>query len=174
MKFTQQDFDEIDTLAKLTKKIDNINATYVNTVSDDIYKKQPFLLSILLGYHNDVTPLELEELMKIYFLIWEYFKDNKNIQTKKLTEQLFEDYHNRNIQMLRYIDSEDLDQQTIVYKQELQNLKSKALMTAILYRLNSRSGLIEMNSQTKGIILIGIKAFIECFETIVTDKMYGE
>ncbi len=75
--------------------------------------------------------------------------------------------------MLRYIDSEDSDQQTIVYKQELQNLKSKALMTTILYRLNSRTGLIEMNSKTKGIILIGIKTFIECFETIVTDKMYA-
>ena len=173
MNFTQQDFDEIETLANLSQKIDNIDAAYVNTVSDDIYKKQPFLLSILLGYHNDVTPIELEELMKIYFLIWEYFKDNKNIQERKLTEQLFEEYHNRNIQMLSYVDSEDSDQQTIVYKQELQNLKSKALMTVILYRFNNRSGLIEMNEKTRGIILIGIKTFIECFETIVTDKMYA-
>lgn len=166
MKFTQHDFDEIPLLARLIKRIDTIDSTYVNSISDDIYKKQPFLLSVLLGYNLDTTPIELEELMKVYFLIWEYFKDNQNVQNRKVTEQLFEKIHNRNIGMLRYAEGESTDQSAILYSSDLQNLRSKALLTAILFRFNNRPDLVSMDMKTKGMILIGIKTFIECFEIV--------
>lgn len=110
MKFTQKDFDEITPLARLVKRIDTIDSTYVNAISDDIYKKQTFILSVLLGYDLDSTSIEMEELMKVYFLIWEYFKDNQNVQNRKITEQLFEKIHNKNIGMLRYTERESTDQ----------------------------------------------------------------
>lgn len=173
MELTQQDFDETKLMAGLLKKIDAIDAAYVNSVSDDICKRQPFVLSVLLGYHSDVTPLELEELMKSYFLIWEYFKDNKNVQTKKITEKLFEKIHDRNILMLKYAEGESCGQRAIIYDHDLQNLKSKALLTAILFRFNSQPNLSNMDGEMRGMILIGIKTFIECFEIISADKEYA-
>ena len=166
MKFTQNDFNEIPLLARVEKRIDTIDSTNVNSILDDIYKKQPFLLSVLLGYNLDITPIELEELMKVYFLIWEYFKDNQNVQNRKVTEQLFEKIHNRNIGMLRYAEGESTDQSAILYSSDLQNLRSKALLTAILLRFNNRPDLVSMDMKTKGMILIGIKTFIECFEIV--------
>ena len=166
MKFTQNDFNEIPLLARVVKRIDTIDSTNVNSILDDIYKKQPFLLSVLLGYNLDITPIELEELMKVYFLIWEYFKDNQNVQNRKVTEQLFEKIHNRNIGMLRYAEGDSTDQSAILYSSDLQNLRSKALLTAILLRFNNRPDLVSMDMKTKGMILIGIKTFIECFEIV--------
>lgn len=168
MELTQQDYDEVKLIAGLLKKIEAYDAAYVIALSEDIYERQPFVLSVLLGYHTDVTPLELEELTKSYFLIWEYFKDKKNIQTKRITKKMFEKIHHRNISMLKYAEGESDVQRAIIYDHDLQHLKSKALMTAILFRFKSHPNLSNMGAEMKSMILIGIKTFIECFEIIST------
>jgi len=167
MDFTKNDFAEAKQLAKVQIKIDNIDAEYVNLVSDEILKKQPFFLTVLLGYRLDTTPIELEEIIKIYFLIWEYFKTHKKVQTIKVTEDHFETIQLKNIAMLQYCEGElDEVEKIKIYISDLSNLKSKALFTAVLFRYNERPGLLKMDERKKGIILIGIKSFIECFETI--------
>ena len=167
MKFTQNDFGETVDLAELIKKIDNSDGEYVNKISDEIFRRQPFFLTVLSGYRLDVTPEELEEIMKIYFLIWEYFKSNKNVQTRKVSEEYFEKIQYRNIQMLRYSEGESTQNDKLrVYSNDLQNLKSKSLRTAVFFRFDSRFVLKKMKEQKKGAILIGTKGFIECFETI--------
>jgi len=163
---TQNDFYEIKNLSEFLKKIDKIDAEYVNTTSDEIFKFQPFFLSVLLGYRLDVSTDELEEIMKIYFIIWEYFRLNPNVQTKQVTEPCFNKIQERNIKMLWYSNCETESDKLKIYSNDLQNLKSKSLMTAILFRFYERSTLLQMNIQTKGAVMIGIKSFIECFETI--------
>jgi len=167
MEFTQNDFNESIELTELIRKIDMMDAPYVNTVTDDIYAKQPFFLTVLLGYRLDVFTEELEELMKIYFLIWEYFKSNQHVQTRKVNQAYFEKIQTRNLQMLKYSEGELSQKDKLkVFAPDLQNLKSKSLLAAILFRFNNRLVLSKMNVQKKGLILIGIKSFIECFETI--------
>lgn len=167
IKFTQNDFNETKILAELIKKIDRIDSDYVNTISDEIFKFQPFFLTVLLGYQYDVTMEELEEIMKIYFIVWEYFKLNPNLQTKQVTESYFNKIQKKNIEMLRYTQGEPKENDKIeIYSSDLQNLKSKSLMTAIFFRFNERPTLLKMNIEKKGAIMIGIKSFIECFETI--------
>lgn len=167
MEFTPHDFKEVPEIAKLQSKIDNMDAKYVYEISDEIFQKQPFLLSVLLGYRLDTTPEELEELMKVYFMIWEYFKSHKNVQSKKVTETYFEKIQRRNIQMLKYTEGEPENGDKLkIFSGNLQNLKSKALFAAISFKFNNSPGLSKMDAELKGIIIIGIKSFIECFETI--------
>ena len=167
MNITQNDFNEANELAVLLTKIDNMDVEYVNEISDEIFKQQPFFLTVLLGYRLDTSPEELEEIMKIQFLIWEYFKQNKNVQTKKVTKAYFEKIQNRNIHMLQYVEGEPGQNDRLkIYSSDLQNLKSKTLLTAVLFRYNNRPVLSKMEEKKKGIILVGIKSFIECFETI--------
>ncbi|NLO69872.1 MAG: hypothetical protein GX102_02755 [Porphyromonadaceae bacterium] len=167
MKITPQDFKEAIELADFQVKIDNIDEGYVNEISDEIFKQQPFFLTVLLGYRLDTSPEELEEIMKIYFLIWEYFKQYKNLPTKKVTEAHFEKIQNRNIQMLQYIEGEpEQNDKLKIYSDDLQNLKSKALLAAVLFRYNHKPVLLKMDEYKRGIIFVGIKSFVECFETI--------
>lgn len=167
MKFTQKDYDETGRLAELLKKIDQVDATYADTVSDEIFQRQPFFLSVLLGYQFDVSMEELEEIMKIYFLIWEYFRSNPNFQKKQVSQAFFERIQTKNIGMLKYSEGEPgkLEKRKI-YSNDLHKLKSKALWTAILFRCDNRPVLRKMDIETKGMILIGMKSFIECFEAI--------
>ena len=158
MDITQNDLKEVIELTGLQKKIDNIDAEYVNLISDEIFQKQPFYMTVLLGYRIDTTPEELEEIMKIYFLIWEYFRLNKNVQTKKVTETNFETIQRKHLEMLHYADGEPGQLGKMeVYSSDLQNLRSKALLTAVLFRYNNRPVLLKMDEFKKGIILVGIK-----------------
>lgn len=166
IKLTENDFDETKILAEILKKIDQIDADYVNTISDEIFKLQPFFLTVLLGHRLDVSTDELEEIIKIYFITWEYFRLNPNVQTKKVTETCFNKIQKRNIEMLKYSEGETKNNKLEIYTDNLQNLRSKSLLTAILFRFNERSALLKMDMQKKGAVMIGIKSFIECFETI--------
>lgn len=167
MKITSQDYSEANELAKLQVKVDNLSPEYVTEISDEIYQRQPFFLTVLLGYRLDTTMEELEEIMKIYFLIWEYFKHNKNVKTKKVTAAYFEQVQNRNIRMLHYAEGEHEHHDKLnIYSNDLQNIKSKALIATVLFRYNNRPVLSKMEEKKKGIILVGIKSFIECFEAI--------
>lgn len=165
--FTKEDFYETEIIAGLIDRIDKIDAEYVNVISDEIFKQQPFVLTVLLGYKPDVTETELEELMKIFFLIWEYFKAKNKLPAKKITQESFEKIQKKNIQMLKYSEGEQNQAAKMeVYSCDLQNLKSNSLMTAIFYRFQNYPVLVKMDKEKKGIILIGVKSFIESFETI--------
>ncbi|MEJ7736094.1 MAG: hypothetical protein WKF97_01595 [Chitinophagaceae bacterium] len=106
MEITDNDLSEVTEVTVLANKIDNIDAEYVNSTSDEIFQRQPFFLTVLLGYRLDTTPIELEEIMKIYFLIWEYFRPYSNVQTKKVTEDYFETIQSKHIDMLQYAEGE--------------------------------------------------------------------
>ena len=167
IKFTQNDFDEAKILAGSIRKIDRMDAAYVDAVSEEIFKMQPFFLSVLLGYSYDISLVELEEIMKIYFIVWEYFRSNPNVQKKHVTESLFNKIQQKNIEMLKYSECETKEnEKSEIYAYDLQSLKSKSLLTAIFLRFNERAVLVNMVISKKGAIMIGIKSFIECFEKI--------
>lgn len=165
LTFTAKDYSETTELAGLIGKIDAIDAQYVNRVSDEIFKEQPFFLTVLLGYRVDVSEQELEEIMKIYFLIWEYFRSNQNLRKSKVTQTQFEEVQRRNMYMLYYSEGESEESRDKIYTDELQNLKSKSLWAAVHFRYKNRPVLLNMDQEYKGIILLGILSFILCFET---------
>ena len=167
LKFTQNDFNETEILAESIKRIDQIDSDYVNSISDEIFRCQPFFLTVLLGHRIDVSMEELEEIMKIYFLVWAFFRLKPKVQTIKLTESNFNKILNRNIKMLKYSEGESKERDKLeIFAYDLHNLKSKSLMASIFLRFDERPMLLKMDIQKKGSIMIGIKSFIECFEKI--------
>ncbi len=167
LHFTQNDFNETEMVVGLLKKIDTIESEEAVSLFDEIYKEQPFLLSVLLGYHVDVTPMELDEIIKLHFLIWLYFKKIQPGKRNLISESQFTSIQNRNIEMLKYADGESNERDKLeIYGADIQHIKSKALLTAILFRWNERPTLRQMNTTAKGAVLIGAKSFIECFESV--------
>lgn len=151
-------------MAALMNKIDNIGPEYVNAVSSEMFQYQPFFLSVLLGYRTDVSLEELEEIMKIYFLIWEYFGKNPGVRVKQITKKDFEAAQLRHIKMLKYAEGESPSSRIELYLKNWNNVKSKSLVAMIVFRIRERPLFAKMDKETCGIILIGIKSFIECFE----------
>ena len=166
MDFSKRDFKEIGEISHFLNKVDNIDQRYIDLTTDGMYKYQPFLLSLILGYQHDLRLQEFEEVMKIYFIIWEYFKGKKNIKKKKLTEKQFEDSEKKNLYFFKYLEKSESKDKEFAITNDLENQQSKALLTAILYRFNTRPILLTMSGENRGIVIIGIKSIIDCFEEI--------
>jgi len=171
MKISEKDQVNLNRIVSIVSRIDNNDFSYFNTTTDEINKYQPFLLSMLLGYKIDLTLEEFEEISKIIVLIWELFKENSSIRKTKLTEQQFEKFYKRNIDLMKYLDGEQNEQEICsVTISDLNHLKSKSLLTAIFYRFKNQQPLMAMPWKMKGIVLIGIKSLVESLEEIVNLK----
>ena len=171
MIISKEDKEASLKIAQLVKKIEQIDEKYVNEESDKILQKQPFLVSLILGYRFDLKPLELEEIMKIIFLIWEFFKKYHQTKTEKITEAQFIRIQQRNVNMLKYFGEEQgINSKLEVISADLENLNSKALFTGVIFQFDQKVALLNMKNKTRGIVLVGLKSLIECFEEITFKK----
>ncbi|OMP74953.1 hypothetical protein [[Flexibacter] sp. ATCC 35208] len=59
---------------------------HANNITDELYQYQPFILSTIIGYNMDVAIEDLPDLIKLYVLIWIFYRDKKNIRKIKITE----------------------------------------------------------------------------------------
>ena len=160
---------ENTTVTQALKTIENMDATYINSESAVVAQKQPFLISMLLGYRLDLEEYELEEIMKIIFLTWECFKDSKLVQKNKISEVQFNRLQKQNAYMLKYFEGEKSEQEKQDFiTSDLNNLSSKALFAEIVFRFKQRKHLLSIKE--KGIVLIGMKTLVECFEEIKFKK----
>lgn len=162
----KEDFIENTEVSALIKKVCEIDADYVNTESDVIAKKQPFIISLLLGYRFDLKEDQLDDILRVLLLIWEFFKDKQQYSGNQIKADHFERIQKRNAAMLNYMDgAESGEEQTFITKSDLSKLKSKALFSGVMFLLNHLQSLARMDMYDKGIILIGMKSLIECFES---------
>jgi hypothetical protein len=165
MKITNQDIAQVPSISEISEKLDRIDEKYMIHESDLIVEHQPFFMSLIIGYSIDFKPTELEEIMKLILMIWEYFKVEHKFSYKKVTENQFERAQKRNIDLLAYIEGEIREKEKMsVMSSDLGHLKSKALLTGILFRINTKDGFKTVSQTNREIILIGMKSLIECME----------
>ncbi len=165
MKITTQDYAQIHSVNQISEKLDKIDEKYILQEGDLIVHHQPFFMSLIIGYNVDFKPTELEEIMKLILMIWEYFKAENKFSYKKVTESQFQKMQKRNINLLSYIEGENgTREKELVIGSDLGQLKSKALFTGILFRINAKTGFNSVSQIYKGMILIGMKSLIECME----------
>jgi hypothetical protein len=168
MIISKEDRNESKKVRRIIQKVEKIDANYVSSESEIINQKQPFLISLLLGFRDDLKETELEEIMKIIFIIWEYFKSSDQINKTMISENLYSKILNRNINMLKYLEGEDNSSSiSEITEIDLSNLRSKALFSGIIFQFKNKRPLIEMNNKIKGYVLIGMKSLIECFDEII-------
>lgn len=155
------------------KRLDHIDEDYVHRTSDEMYKWQPFMISMFLGYRLDVNDAELGEIMKQFFLIWECFKDEKNIRTIQLTEATYEKAHSRNLKFLKAL--ENLSEEN--KKERLTNsdphglsVRSQYLLGSVLAAFHTTPVLHQMRIEKKMAILVGLKTLVQSLDALTLRK----
>jgi hypothetical protein len=168
MTIAKEGEKEILRVGQLLEKIESIDRVYLNKESDVVYQQQPFVISLLLGYRVDLEELEFEEMTKVILLIWEFFKNEQRIKQVKISESQFERIHRRNVYMLKYFEGEigEVAKMQLV-SSDFENLRSKSLLTGVLAQFDQKATFLDMNRETRGIVIIGLKSLIECFEEII-------
>lgn len=164
---TKKDFKETKIVADIIKQLDKADAKYADAESDKIYEQQPFIISLILGYRLDQNQKELDQIVKMLFVIWNFFKGRGKFPRKKITEQQYDRILEKNIKMLQDSEREkDPEKKLEIYNSELSKIESKALFAAIYLLFDTEPALIKMRTEMKGIIMLGMVSLIECFEAI--------
>lgn len=152
---------------RITSMIDHITPTYVDKISDKLYQYQPYLISLVLGDHMDLLPLEVEEMMKIYLMLWEYYQHKENIKKVPLSQSVFTQKQNKNIQYFNYLETQSQAGRKFATDLSMADVHSKYLLGAILKRFQTRPTLVNMGHQKKVAYLISCKSLVECFDDIM-------
>ncbi|EAY27853.1 hypothetical protein [Microscilla marina] len=164
------DSTNIAEVERITAMIDNITPDYVHKISDKLYKYQPYLISLVLGDQVDFTPLEAEEMLKFYLMLWEYYQDKKNIKKVPLSAEKFRQKQSKNIEYFNYLEKESKEGAEFATNINIANTHSKYLLGAILKRFQTRPVLVNMPHQNRVVFLISCKSLVECFDDIVLAK----
>ncbi len=167
MQVTEYDMKETVLVQDIMNRIERIDAEYVNLESDLIYKQQPFLISLILGYRVDLETEELELVTKCIFVIWEYFKSNDTVKRIKIVDEQFDRIHERNFHLLRYFEKESKKGKLELVTRDLEHLKAKALYASMMHMLQIQNPLANSLAKTRSVVLVGMKCLIECFEEII-------
>jgi len=167
MQPISEDPAQLQKVAQIVHYCDTADLKTLEQIADEIYQYQPFLISLFLGYKDDVDPLQHDKILRVIIIIWLYFRDSKNARRKKITEGMFEAQEKKHLHFLKYFEGEPTEQaKSQLTLQDLKNLKSIELMALVWGRVLQGPALKKMEAETKGITLIGFKALIECFEKI--------
>lgn len=168
MEISEKDEADMKKMEVIIYKLAKIDPVLTEAIGDEIYKYQPFLISLILGYNVDFTDGEaLDEVTKVIFAIWEFFKDQKNVRKKKLTATQFERIQNQHLFMLKYMEGEpDSEAREAVAQNDMKKIRSKALLSFVLLIFIESKPLNRMEERTKHITLIGMQVLIKCLEEI--------
>lgn len=161
------------TIATHLKRLDHIDEDYTHRTSDEMYKCQPFMISMFLGYRLDVNDAELGEIMKLFFLIWECFKDEKNIRTIQLTEASYEKVHSGNLKFFKALENQsDENAKEGLTNKDLQALsvRSQYLLASVVEAFHARPVLHQMRIEKKVAILVGLKTLVQSLDALTLRK----
>jgi len=166
MLVTENDNREIVLVHEIIRRVDGMDEISANRESELIYTKQPFLISLILGYRVDLKTENFELVTKCIFVIWEYFKSRDEVLRTKIIEEQFDRIHKRNFHLVRYFESETNEGKIELLKFDLGKLNAKALYVGVMNILRIPNSLRKGESETIGILLVGMKCLIECFEEL--------
>lgn len=165
MDITVLEKNDAKKVALISVKIKKNSKEDTLIIINDINKHQPFMLSMLMGYQLDLNADQFDGVTQMIFVMWEYFKDKKNAKKVQISLEQYERHQAKQIQFFKYLEGvtkqKNIKDTTAL---DLGHLKSKALYA---YMVGSFIGSeFAVNTALKGILLIGMRSLIDCFEEI--------
>jgi hypothetical protein len=140
-KYADHGFVDYRSTFNLSREIDEIVNTGLEFVkkknfkdTDELYRHQPFILSMIMGYKMDLSAEELGPLVKLYIAIWEYFKSNANVRAVPITQKTYEMVEDKNMRMLKNFEKMASDGKQDFLVNDLNKVDGKALLAAAFFQ----------------------------------------
>ena len=135
MKITDKDYRETNVVAKIINKTDSSSIEELSAILDEMGKYQPILISIFLGFKDDLSYKELDELAKDLIIIWKFFSDKPSSKTTKITENLLFKFEKKNAEFMNYLSGENSQKEfRTTTEMDLESIESKGLLSGIFFR----------------------------------------
>lgn len=133
---------------------------YIRRALKEIGHYQPFFLLILNRYKMELDKESAKPLLKLYFLIWFFYKRKTRIRDIPVTSE-------------RYMHAEfeiaDMEEDEQLFD-ALESPGSKALISVILSKFKQDPEFETLFQNSDSTIFISICSFIRCFDEITTKR----
>lgn len=159
---------ELGELDAITRRIETRDLPFIRSLSDEMAKHQPFMMSVIKGYTVDLKKEEADALLKIHLLIWWKYRQTKSCRNTPVTETLHTKAMMRNTGFFKYLEKEEgtpMFSQTI--SDDFKHNDHLVLLGYITRLFQKWPALKNMEEQDKGIVTLSIKSFAECFEEMI-------
>ncbi len=166
-ELTDADFHEGQLIENIYARLKQARAGELERMLDSMSRHQPFLISLLAGFHKDVPIGAFNFIAETIAVIWEYFKDKPNIRKTPLTKSAYKAFERKNAVRLVEFSKMVAQDRTALIRNDWSNMRSKILFTMITGKLNDSPEIQELEKSTRGIILLGFTSVIEAMDNIV-------
>jgi hypothetical protein len=165
MKFSKKDDDDLIRLNEIITQVYTADIAYFDLVVDKIFANQPYVIEFYLSYRNDIIQEALGEVIKICFVIWEFFDSNLHVKYTKITDNQALVFVKKNHHMLAYLEGELANGKgDDVVESNIVSIRSKALLAFVHAKMNNCQALLRIDIHSRGLLLRDFQSLIECFE----------
>jgi hypothetical protein len=141
---------------------------YANNITDELFRYQPFILSIIMGYKLDVAMEDLPDVINLYVLIWLFYRDKNNVRKVKITEQQYSKQESRFIATLKkYETTISAAAKNKMIDGDITSFSSKSLYAMLVLECRENKILHRLNRESGGAIYAGYITLIKCFDEII-------
>ncbi|MDZ4747648.1 MAG: hypothetical protein SH808_04125 [Saprospiraceae bacterium] len=169
-EFTPNELQEATRIEGIFFRIENATASDLEKIVNELHRNQPFLMSMMAGYSQDVPMPVFNDLVLISAGIWEYFKELPNIRQVPLTLKAYQEVERRNVMALVKASQEKQAANTSSVRGEIFFMRSKILFAAIIHRVGNSVAIKGLDNETRAIILLGLSNVIEALDGVVKNS----
>lgn len=154
-------------LDKIFAKIEIITISEVDKVTDEINKYQPLMIRLIMAYYREFGgSMILETLIKNILIMWEFFKDNKAVKGKTITEAMFNSRLSKIMQFFETLDKYSGLEKLELTIDDFSTIKHKLLMIRMLERFRSNEYLTQLSNTQRNQLLIETRCMIDCLASL--------
>jgi hypothetical protein len=159
---------DIETIETSWNSMEDLDPDTIPALVHELGHKQPFLLTYLMATGHDIlSDQEREALLFMGVMIWQILNGIYS-DIEVITGDNLESHEHKNIQMLEYLagesESEFLDTVEII----MSKYQQPELLRFIISKLVQEPDRgIELSDDNMGMIVIYLKAIIDCFDEII-------
>lgn len=171
MKLTPRDLEETKLVAALLKKVKQLDLTEVESISARMVEHQPYMMSLLLGYRFDVEKDQLDDVMRMLFLIYLFFERKTEIKKKQIDAEEFRKHQSKNGHYLKYLEGTKGRKAIAKINEEyLAHLRYISLFTGVIDLAQTQVSFQRIDPEVKGIVVLGMKTLIDCLEANLPER----
>jgi hypothetical protein len=157
------DFADVRDLEWIIPKIENINCTEVDRITDEIEKYQPFIISLMLSYKEEYLNNPVyDEIIKNYLIIWEFFKAKGTVRKKTLSSEIFNAKELEVAYFFMALDTLSGKAKDDLEVADLNAFKHKMLIFPLMERIKNNRLFKTLTSKQSAQLILETRTLIEC------------
>jgi hypothetical protein len=160
------DLADAQRLAPIIREVNDLDIPRMDVLLGRLVQSQPFVMSMLLGYHAEHTPHVFEAIARCVLIVWR-FHESTGRDTIPIGQEQYERTLQNNMAMLKYAEGgSGAEDAMAVYRNDITAMRGKAVLAALQGIVMAHPALHGHGLPAKGQLMLELKTLIDCYDAI--------